>query len=304
MHSVIFIAGPTASGKTEVSFLLAKQIKGHIISCDSMLIYKEPVIIVCRPPDYMLNEVRHHYISIISVRDSYSIFDYYSSAAQKIIELYNKNIPVIVCGGSGLYMKTILDGIFHGAPRDESLRKNLELKAKQFGNEYLFRELEKADEAAARKISPNDLRRIIRALEVFYINGTPISKKKKEACGIYGKISVRIFGLRMRRELLYERINKRVDKMFEEGVVSEAVSLIKLPLSLTAAKIIGIKEISAFLNGEYDERTAKEKIKQNTRNFAKRQITWFGADKRIEWVDVDNLTVEEIKERILTLLRE
>ncbi|UCG35432.1 MAG: tRNA (adenosine(37)-N6)-dimethylallyltransferase MiaA [Candidatus Omnitrophota bacterium] len=299
MAEVIFIVGPTATGKTETSFLLAKHIKGEIISCDSMLFYKEPRIIVSHPPDYMLEEIPHHFVSTISVKDTYNVFDYYCGAAQKIEELYKNNITVIVCGGSGLYVRALLDGIFVGAGKDEQLRKRLEEKARIGGNEALFKELQKLDPDASEKISPNDTRRIVRALEVYFSSGLPISKQQKKAEGLYKKLPIRIFGLRLSRVRLYQRINKRTEEMFAEGAVAEVKELLKYDLSLTAEKIIGIKEIRGYLDGKYDLDTAKEIMKRNTRRFAKRQITWFKKDKRIEWIDIDGFSAEDIKNDIL-----
>ena len=293
MPKIIFIVGPTAVGKTEVGFLLARRIKAEIVSADSMLIYQEPRIITSKPPVYMAEEIKHHFVGMISVKESYSVFDYFTEVGRKI-ELVSKNIPVIVCGGSGLYVKAILDGIFKGPGKDESLRKRLTEQALDYGNEYLFKELEKIDPESAKKISSNDLMRIIRALEVYYLSGATISEKKKETFGLWNKLPIEIFGLRLKRANLYERINKRVDEMFNSGVIDEVRDLLRINLSPAAGKIIGIKEIKEFLRGKTSENEAREKMKKNTRNFAKRQVTWFKKDKRIQWIDVDDLSVEEI----------
>ena len=156
MHPLIFITGPTATGKTEVSYLLARKIGAQIVSCDSMLIYKEPQIITSKPAAYILKEIPHHFVGVISVENSYNVFDYSSCAREKILELSNKEIPVIVCGGTGLYLKALLDGIFEGVGRDEDLRKRLEAKALNQGNDSLYQELKKVDPISAEKISSND----------------------------------------------------------------------------------------------------------------------------------------------------
>ncbi|MDD4183691.1 MAG: tRNA (adenosine(37)-N6)-dimethylallyltransferase MiaA [Candidatus Omnitrophica bacterium] len=292
MPPIIFIVGATATGKTEVAYELAKQINAEIVSCDSMVFYKEPGIITSKPPRYMLDCVKHHFVGMISVEDTYNIFDYYVSATNKINDLFKNNIPVVVCGGSGLYVKALLDGIFKGAGQDAELRKKLEEQAQKYGKEHLHEELNKVDPQTAGKVK--DLRRIIRALEVFYLTGIPLSQKKQEANGLWGNLSIKIFGLNFKREKLYERINKRVDVMFENGAIEEVKGLLKFSLSNTAGKIIGIKEISGYLKGEYNIEQAKELMKKNTRNLAKRQLTWFRADKRISWLDVGNLELEEI----------
>jgi len=297
MPKVIFIVGPTATGKTEVAFQLARIIKAHIISCDSMAIYKEPSIITSKPSEYMLKEVAHHFVNVVSVEDTYSVFDYFTAAIKIIQDLSAQKCPIVVCGGSGLYVKALLDGIFEGVGKDDALRKKLEEKARDYGKEHLHDELKRIDPETAAKV--NDLRRIIRALEVYYTTGTPLSKKKQEAKGLWEILPIKIFGLKLAREALYARINERVEKMFEEGVVQEAERLSKLKLSLTAEKIIGIKEISGYLNGEYNIEEAKELMKKNTRNFAKRQGTWFNADKRIEWINIDGLTGDKVKDVII-----
>jgi tRNA dimethylallyltransferase len=246
----------------------------------------------------MLKEIPHHFINIISVEESYSVYDYFTAATKTIQDIFARICPVVICGGSGLYVKALLDGIFEGVGKDEDLRKKLEEQAKIHGKDYLYEELKKVDPETAAKVS--DLRRIIRALEVYHLTGKPLSKKKQEAKGLWGTLPIKIFGLALRRETLYERINKRVDEMFTRGAVKEVEDLLKLNLSLTAQKIIGIKEISGYLKGEYNIEGAKELMKKNTRNFAKRQLTWFRADKRTEWLEIDSLTSEQIKDEIIT----
>ncbi|MBU1122047.1 MAG: tRNA (adenosine(37)-N6)-dimethylallyltransferase MiaA [Candidatus Omnitrophica bacterium] len=296
---IVFIVGPTATGKTDAAYLLARQLNCEVVSCDSMLVYKEASVIISKPSDKILKEVPHHFVDIISVKDSYSVFEYYKEASEKIRNLFSKGGSVIVCGGSGLYAKALLDGVFEGVGENKELRCQLERKAREYGSQYLYKELEKVDTETAAKISPNDLKRVIRALEVYTISGVPLSRKKKEACGIYNELPVKVFGLRLNRPQMYDRINKRVDRMVEAGAVSEVKELLKLDLSVTAGKIIGVKELSSFLKNESSLDEAMENMKRNTRRFAKRQVTWFGADKRIEWIDVDNMTSEQIKNIII-----
>lgn len=301
-NPIIFIVGPTATGKTQLSFLLAKSLQGHILSCDSMLIYKQARIINASPDKTILESIPHYFVAEVSVEDNYNVFDYYLKAKETINDLIKGNITVIVCGGSGLYVKALLDGVFEGGCRDDNYRNQLNDQLKQYGQQYLYDQLKKVDPKSATKIALNDIKRIIRALEVYYVTGKPLSEKKSEAQGLYGKIPIRIFGLNLPREKLYERINQRVEDMFSSGAVEEVNSLLEFKLSLTASKIIGIKEIEGFLNGNYSLAEAKELMKKNTRNFAKRQLTWFKADKRIEWLDIDNLDTQAIKDIILQTL--
>jgi len=242
MRSIIFIVGPTALGKTEVSYHLCRRIGAEVISCDSMLIYKEPEIITSKPPSYMLDEIKHHFVGMISVTQSYSVFEYCSKAVDKISGLLKEGKPAVVCGGSGLYVNALLDGIVKAPGKDARLREGLLAKAGEKGTQYLYEKLKDVDSKSASKISANDLKRIIRALEVYYSTGVAMSDRLKKTKSLWKNFQVRIFGLRAKREIMYERINKRVDSMFNQGAVDEVKSLCKADLSLTAEKIIGIKK--------------------------------------------------------------
>jgi len=278
-YRIIFIAGPTASGKSDYAYKAAKEHGAVILACDSMQIYKEPQILTNKPPRAMLEDIRHDFIDIVSVTEAYNAYDYSIAAAEKIAQYQKENIPVIVCGGTGMYMKALLDGIFADASKDSNLRRELELKDES----ELYRELQKTDPAAAQKISMNDKRRLVRALEVYYTGGKPISERQKDIKGIWGKYDIEIIGINIERDKLYARINMRTEEMFERGALEEAKQLLAMPLSLTAQHIIGLKEIKSHLDGNIDLSTCKELIKQNTRRYAKRQMTWFNKDKRIKW---------------------
>jgi len=301
MYPVIFIVGPTATGKSEVAFLLARKLNAEIVSCDSMLVYRETNIISSKPSKRMLNQIKHHMISLISVTEQYNVYDYYKKAT-KIIFSLDKKKPVIVCGGSGLYMKALLDGVLQGAASNENLRKDLEAK-EGVAPGYLYRELMKVDPKAAEKLSKNDKKRLVRALEVYSICKTPMSEKQKEISGLIGELPINIFGLKLTREKLYKRINDRVDQMFYVGALDEMKNVLSLDVNKTAAKMIGLSEVRSFLNGECTLNEAKDAIKKNTRNFAKRQITWFKKEKRIQWIDVDSLTAKEISNAIFKNLK-
>jgi tRNA dimethylallyltransferase len=299
MKSVIFIVGPTAVGKTDTAYFLAKKINARVISCDSMLVYKEPKLISGRPPEFLLKEVRHYFVGERSACREYNVFDYQRKAAALIRRLCWRRIPVIVCGGSGLYVKALLDGIFEGPGRDPALRRKLE----QRNTDDLYAELAKVDPKTAAVIDRKNPRRLIRALEIYYGGGSPISLKKKSAKGLWGRLPIRIFGLRMRRDSLNARIDQRVDRMFEQGAAEEVKRLLRSKLSLTAQRMIGIKEIKAYLAGDLSLQEAKNEMKKNTRHFAKRQMTWFKADKRIEWLDVDGMSAEQAAGQMLTRLK-
>jgi len=285
-YPLIFITGPTAAGKSRLALALAEKIGAEIISCDSMLFYRQINILNSKPTPLQRQRIRHHMIDIISVEEEYDVFRYQQEVKNIILPRPRKRF--IVCGGSGLYLKALLDGIFVGAGKDEKIRQRLRKEAEEKSTEHLYRKLEKIDALSAQKISPSDLRRIIRALEVYYISGRPLSLKKKEAEGLWGKVPMVIYGLLWPRPLLYARIEKRVEDMFEEGAVREVESLAGITLSRTASGLIGIKEIRKFLEKKLSWEEAKEEVKKNTRHLAKKQMTWFRKEKRIRWLKMED----------------
>lgn len=290
---LIFLVGPTGVGKTEVSLILAKKIDAEIVSCDSMHIYKYMDIGTQKPPLSVRSEIRHHLIDVIEPTEEFNVAKYRQLALQVIKDIHKRaKLPLIV-GGTGLYMKAILDGLFPAPGRDLKLRKQLE----QIDTEKLYRTLQKVDPPTAKLIHKNDRRRILRALEVYYTTHRPMSELKKKTQPLSSTYQIKIFGLIRPRNELYARINRRVDHMFKDGFIQEGKRLLRMKLSDTASQAIGYKEIFAYLHGEYDINLAKELIKKRTRNYAKRQLTWFKADKRIKWVEASNNPVS-IAERI------
>ncbi|MGB2879799.1 MAG: tRNA (adenosine(37)-N6)-dimethylallyltransferase MiaA [Candidatus Omnitrophota bacterium] len=298
MQKIIFIVGPTSSGKTEVAISLAEKLGGEIISCDSMQVYRGMDIITRPPGEKLLSRVPHHLIKSISPDEEYSAARFVEEATRLIEDIISRKKTPVIAGGTGLYMKSLIDGLFSSPPKDEDLRKELEEEAHRQGNEALYKRLEEVDPGTASALHPNDLRRVIRALEVYELSGETIHEKKKESSGIGDKYDCKIFGMDFPREVLYGRINETVDQMFSEGLVEEVKRLREQPLSKTAGKALGIKEVCAFLDGRegFDEMT--EELKKNTRKYAKRQLTWFRADERVEWVDA-NRDVNDITGDIL-----
>lgn len=292
---VIFLVGPTAVGKTAVAVHLAGKSGTEIISCDSMQVYKGMDIITSKPVPVLRKKIIHHLIDIIRPTALYDV-SRFRSAATILIEdaLKRGKLPFFV-GGTGLYMSVLLDGIFEGGRQDQALRDKLQRLAGAKGVSYLYNRLRRVDPEAGRKIHCNDLRRIIRALEVFETSGEPISRMQKQRRGISADYDVTILCLNMEREQLYRRIEERVEQMFEQGLAAEVKKLLKLKLSKTAACAIGIKELKGYFDGIYDLAEAKRLIKLNTRRYAKRQLSWFRRDKRVKWVNVD---IGEKPERI------
>ncbi len=285
--TIIFILGPTSSGKTRVALELSGRIGGDIISCDSMQIYKGMDVLTQAPSEEITAKIQHYLVREVDPSEEFNA-SRFVERANKCIEhiLRDKKVPVFA-GGTGLYVKALVDGLFSSPPRDEKLREELENIAKKDGNQVLFDELKKIDPAAAEKLHVNDTRRIIRALEVYELTGVPISKKKNETRGIKDVFNCLMFGLDMPREDLYSRIDMTVEKMFGRGIVKEVRELLNGPLSITAGKALGIKEIRSFIEGDKTLEEAKDELKMNTRRYAKRQLTWFRADERIHWINAE-----------------
>ncbi|HTZ10768.1 MAG TPA: tRNA (adenosine(37)-N6)-dimethylallyltransferase MiaA [Candidatus Margulisiibacteriota bacterium] len=275
---IIFLAGPTASGKSSAAVKLARKLNAEIISCDSMQVYKGMDIITSK------TKFKEHLTSIVSPEEEYDVARFRRDALKKMKDILRKGKAPLFVGGTGLYITILLDGIFKARAEDRAVRERLYSQAEAQGGTYLYQKLNKVDPQAALKIHPNDTRRIVRALEVFEATGKPISQLQKERKGLYGSHRVRIFCLDMPRDKLYQRIDRRVEKMFREGLIPEVKRLLKMRLSRTAQYAIGLKEIAGYLEGTYDLGAAKELMQRNTRNYAKRQLTWFRKDKRIEWI--------------------
>lgn len=299
MKSVIVITGPTCSGKTEVAIQLALKLNSEIVSADSRQVYKYLTIGTAKPTSAQLNLIRHYFIDELLPDEEFNA-DLFSKNSNRIIsEILNKGKFPIVVGGSGLYIKGLIDGLDVPVDPNPDLRKLLMEKRRQFGNEYLHNELKKVDPVSSEKLLPQNWKRIIRALEVFYTTQKPISQfnsenKKRE----YHFIQ---YGLRWNRDMLYQRINLRVDKMIEDGLVEETKKILSLGYdkNLNSLNTVGYKEVMECISGEISLEKAIYLIKRNTRRFAKKQMTWFNKDKRILWIDAENKSAEELADLIL-----
>lgn len=290
MERVVFIVGPTGTGKTDISIRLARKINGEIVCCDSMQVYKSMPVLTAQPANRQKACVAHHLFGIIPPTQNFSVAAYRRLALAKIKEIHKKNRTPVFVGGTGLYVQALLDGLFSSPAKDITLRKKLEVQADKYGSRWLYSKLKKIDPASARIIHTNDLRRIIRALEVYKLTGRTISQLKLDSKGgIFRLYPTYIFCLFYKdRNLLYERINERVENMFEKGLVAEVKKLARLDLSLTANQALGIRHIKDFLDGKYDLETAKQLLRRDTRRYAKRQLSWFRRDKRIKWFALDS----------------
>lgn len=302
-NKVVCLVGPTAVGKSKIACLLAKKINGQIISADSMQVYKNLPILTNCPSLAMRQSVPHHLVSIIDLTEEFNVAKFVKLSGQAIKQVFNDGGVPVITGGSGLYINAILDGIFLGPGQDAALRKRLEKQAQKNGKDYLFRRLKELDPQAASKIHPNNLQRVIRALEVCIKTGKKMSEIKKNRKGIWTTFDVRFIGLKRERNELYDLINSRVDMMFRQGAAREVKDALKVHLSKTAGQIIGIKEIAGYFKKEYNKDEAKRLLKRNSRHLAKRQMTWFGRDKRIKWLEIKgSQKAKYIVDRILKLI--
>ena len=291
-NTLIVVVGPTASGKTALAIDLAKAVNGEIVSADSMQIYEGMDIATAKPLPEELAAVPHHLIGFVPVETPFSVADYAVLARTAINEIMNRGKIPILCGGTGLYVKAIIDNVQYSEtiPSDELLRERLRLFAEQKGNDALWKRLETIDPETARRIHPNNVGRVIRAIEVMEVSGRSIREheadSRREPCPYH----VIELGLRYQdREKLYRRINQRVDKMVEMGLPEEVKTAREKGLTATAAQAIGCKELYGWLDGDETLAEALERLKQSTRRYAKRQLTWFGADKRVHWIEPDAL---------------
>lgn len=288
MERLVAVIGPTAVGKTKVSIDLAKLLGTEIISGDSMLVYRGMDIGTAKPTLAERNGIVHHLIDILEPNEEFSVVDFQERARQYIAAINSKGKIPILAGGTGLYVKALLEGyLFHPTPGNAKYRFHLEKLAQQHGNQYLHDMLAKVDPVNAARLHPNDQRRIIRALEVVHLGGDVLSPgTMAERRLIY---DAAVIGLIMDRPLLYQRINQRVDQMLEQGLITEVKNLVQQGTSTDYQSMqgIGYKEIASYLKGEVDLATTVEKVKQATRHFAKRQLTWYRKMPYVTWFDVN-----------------
>ena len=295
---VIVIVGPTASGKTSLSIELAKKINGEIVSCDSMQIYKDMDIGSAKPTKEEMQGIKHYMIDEVLPTERFSVARYKKEAENAIEKILKKGKIPIVVGGTGLYANSLIYGIeYDDIKLDEKYREELMKIAKTpEGLENLYQKAKKIDEKAIEKISPNDKKRIIRILEIYRATGKNKTEQEMESRKKEVKYDYKVFAINIERPILYERINKRVDIMIAQGLMEEVKKIIKkYPELPTAMQAIGYKEIVEYLDNKITIEDAIEKIKQETRRYAKRQITWFKRIENIKWLDGLEETQNNIK---------
>ncbi len=301
--NVIVICGPTALGKTSIAINLAKTFNGEIIGADSMQIYRHMNIGTAKPTPDEQSRVPHHMIDIVDPDEPFDARQFAIIAHEKIMNLHARSITPFVVGGTGLYIKALVHGLFEAKPADSDVRMRLKQEAEIHGTGFLYKRLSKQDSETAKRIHPNDTYRIIRALEVYELTGKMISGLHREHRFTDKPFRVLKIGLHMDREIIYDRINRRVDVMIDAGLVNEVKGLLGMGYSadLKSMQSIGYRHMVDFIEGRSSWEEALRTLKRDTRRYAKRQLTWFKADSAIVWKEPGQL--KEIRRTIKKFLQ-
>lgn len=293
MKKLLVVAGPTASGKTSLSIELAKLYNGEIVSADSMQIYKGMNIATAKPSDIEMSGIKHYLIDFLEPNESYSVGKYVEDASKAVDKIIEKNKLPIICGGTGLYIDSFLNGIdFVDNSANLELRAELNKIAEEKGIDCLLKMLLEIDPYSYMRLhEQRNQKRIVRAIEFYKTTGMTITEQNEKSRENESEYEYLIFGLKASdRQFLYDRINKRVDIMIENGLVEEAREILSSDLSETASKAIGYKQLKPYIDGEASLDECIEKLKTETRHYAKRQLTWFKRNKDIFWINIDELT--------------
>lgn len=298
---IIVVLGPTASGKTALAVELAKLYNSEVISADSMQIYKGMDILTAKPTEEEKQGIRHHLMDFLEPETDFSVADYVKLANMAVDDISRRGKIPILTGGTGLYINSLIDNIkFDDTTGDKEYRERLLAIANEKGNRYLWERLLEVDEETALSVHENNISRVIRALEVYEKSGERLSEHKKSSRLEESRFEPAMIGLTFSdRQMLYDRINKRVDAMIDDGLVNEAKEIYYSRNLNTAHQAIGYKELIPYFSGQASLEDCIEKIKMETRRYAKRQLTWFRRDKRINWIEVDKYeNIEDILEKV------
>lgn len=289
MKKIIVIVGPTGIGKTSFAIRLAKEFSGEIVGADSMQIYKHLTIGTAKPDEDEIKQVPHHLIDFLDPKEEFDAGAFARMADSAITDISSRGKLPIIAGGTGLYVRALLYGLFRAKTICEKTLAKLENDVEKNGHEYVYNQLKNCDPEAARKIHPNDTFRVIRALEVFITTGQKISDKQAQHNFRDDRFESLKIGLLMDRDLLYERINKRVDIMIDQGLLLEVQALVEqgYHLNLKSMQSIGYKQMGMFLKKEIDWNEAVRLLKRDTRRYAKRQMTWFRKEPDLNWIQKD-----------------
>lgn len=302
--NILAIVGPTASGKSGLAVSLAKKYNAEILSFDSMQLYRGMDIATAKPTENEMQGVPHHMISAVDNDRAFSVADYKEVADRIILDIHERGKNIIMVGGTGLYLDTVLSNIeFLPNSNDPKIRKELKKQLEIKGPQYMYKKLETIDKASAEQIHPNNTGRVIRALEVFYTTGRTMSYQVEESKKKGANYNVLYLGLTAKdREFIYDRINKRVDAMLNLGLLEEAEDFVSSPPGTTAKQAIGLKELAPYIRGEKSLQDCVDSLKQETRRYAKRQLTWFRRNSDINWLNIDELTALELVDKSVEII--
>ncbi len=296
---VVAVVGPTASGKTSLAVKLAKIFDGEVISADSMQVYKGMDIATAKPDEEEMSGVPHHLISIISPDEEFSVSRFKVLATKAVNDIVSRGKLPIIAGGTGLYVDSFLGNTnFLENTKNDEIRAELAKRLEKEGAESLYNELKEKDPSAAEKIHPNNALKIIRALEIFYSSGKTLTYQNELSHLEESPYDSFIIGLNATdRDVLYDRINRRVDIMTDNGLVEETKMFFETKTASTACQAIGYKEMKPYLDDLISLEEAKENLKQATRRYAKRQLTWFRRNEKVNWLNIDEITSDELVEK-------
>lgn len=286
---MIAVAGATASGKTSLAVRIAQEYNGEVISADSMQIYKGMDIATAKPTKEEMCGIPHHLMDFLLPTETFSVSQYVDMAKEKINDILSRGKLPIICGGTGLYIRSLVENVrFSPEESNEELRNELNERYRKEGGEELLKELAEFDAESAQALHPSNHKRIIRAIEIYRTTGITMSEHIKKSKSIPSPYDWTVIGLTFAdRQKLYDRINLRVDMMMRQGLLEEAREFYQSSIGKTAVGAIGYKELKPYLDGEMPPEEAVERLKQATRNYAKRQITWFKKDSCIKWIYAD-----------------
>lgn len=288
---VVVIVGPTASGKTALGVEVAKYLSGEVISADSMQVYTSMPIASAAPTAEETEGIKHHLVGFLSPSIKFSVAEFVKLATETANDIYKRGKTPVIVGGTGLYVDSLLKGITFNDEDSAELRRDLEAEADEKGVEVLFDRLKAIDPATAERLHQNDRKRIIRALEVFELHGKTMTELNEESLLSGSGFKPLYIGITYRdREKLYERINKRVDTMLSNGLLEEAGAAFEANVGATAVQAIGHKELFPYFEGKITLEEAVESLKQATRRYAKRQLTWFRRNEKINWIYADEVS--------------
>ena len=286
---ILAVVGPTASGKTALAVELALRFNGEVISADSMQIYKGMSIATAKPDENEMKGIRHHLIDFLEPTETFSVSDFVNLADRTAKDILSREKLPVLCGGTGLYIRSFVENIqFTEEKSDPALREELNRRYKNEGGEKLIEELSEFDPETAQKLHPSQSKRIVRAIEIYRLSGITMSEAVRRSRSVPSPYDFTIIGITYAdRQKLYDRIDRRVDMMLEKGLIEEAKAFYRSAAGCTACAAIGYKELKPYLDGNCSLEEAVQRLKQETRHYAKRQLTWFRKDNNINWIEAD-----------------